>query len=108
MNTHTDPPSISSLLGPRRIRVSSLRPGDWVRLTSLTGRSIDCYVTQNYATIARIEICWPGNHLQTLAHSTLPFASSFAYLGRGTDRPWRKHLPRCLRSFFSRYNKPTA
>lgn len=104
-----DYPSIPSLLGPRRVRCSSLRPGDWLRIDSMAfvGKSWLVWVVQNSLVLQKVEVQWPGQDgSDVLNYDTLSEDTYTFYAGRGEKRRWHDKLPKWLQSKVCPYSKP--
>lgn len=101
-------PSIPSISG-RTIRLSSLRPGDWLNVYGFSpGVDYRCYVVQNSELLKKVELCWPSGDYEVTTYETLtdgPIDEAI-YMGRGHRRLWWKHLPKCARKYFAEYSKP--
>lgn len=100
--------SIPSLSG-RRIRLSSLRPGDWVDICGFTPGTIHrCYVVQNWPSLRRIEFCWPDHKYETARYENIvsDAMDDVTYVGKGERRKWWKSLPKFLRAMISEYSQP--
>lgn len=100
--------SIPSISG-RSIRLSSLRPGDWLNVYGFSpGVDYRCYVVQNSELLKKVELCWPSGDYEVTTYETLtdgPIDEAI-YMGRGHRRRWWKHLPKCVRKYFAEYSKP--
>lgn len=100
--------TIASLSG-RRIRLSSLRPGDWVDICGFTPGTIHrCYVVQNWPSLRRIEFCWPDHKYETARYENIisDAMDDVTYVGKGERRKWWKSLPKFLRSHIAEYSQP--
>lgn len=100
--------TIPSLSG-RRIRLSSLRPGDWVDINGFTpGTVYRCHVVQNWPSIKRIEFRWPRGTYETAKYESVAGQATddVVYVGKGERRKWWEHLPRFLRTSIAQYSQP--
>lgn len=101
--------TIASYSG-RRIRLSSLRPGDWVDICGFTpGTIYACHVVQNWPSLKRIEFRWPDGRYEAARYDniTSDALDDVTYVGKGERRGWWKHLPKCLRTRIAEYSQPS-
>jgi hypothetical protein len=104
MKLQTEKQQIPSALGPRAVALTSLRPGDWLRYQGVSCTPYDCTVIQNTRLNQRLELRWPDGFLATHAYGVIS-AKCWTYLGQGTERKWRRYLPRWLRGKVCRYTQ---
>lgn len=96
------PPSIPSRTG--HIKLSSLRPGDWIHRDPF-GVSTRLCVTINSAKHSRVVVRYRDGHEESVPYNTF-IGYGETYIGRGSARRWHKFLPRFLRKQICPYSKP--
>ena len=99
---------IPSILGSRLISISSLRPGDWLRIWGLTTtQHWDCRIVQNSELLQKVELQWPDGDMLVVEYANVAnLGDAVLYLGRGHRRLWLKYLPRFMRQWFNPYSNP--
>ncbi len=96
---------IPSTLNKKGIALSSLRPGDWMRMEFARA-----YVVQNSAKLKRIEVAVYNRHrfvsARVFDYSTLSLSNTATYYGQGKFRAWLRFVPSFLRNRFASYSQP--
>ena len=96
------PLSIPSALSKRRVKLSSLRPGDCVQ--AIIGKKPH-YILINSAKLRRavLRSGFTGNEV-IWTYTT--FKEFNRYLGQGKPRLWLRYLPRFIAKKFCPYSQP--
>ena len=95
---------LKSLLGPRPILASSLRPGHLLSYEGITDPML-CRVVQNWPSLQRVELEWTRKERETYSYGIFFEGSGWIYLGLAKKRWWHKWLPKGLQSRISPYKK---
>ncbi len=94
------PPSIATRKG--RMKLSSLRPGDWLRNNS----GVYVCILVNSSKLRRAVVFFPAlNDEISVSHEEIAGHRDF-YIGHGTKRLWRAWLPKFLQKRICPYSKP--
>lgn len=106
MTTQTQLPLYPMIETPHgKMRVSSLRPGDWCR-NSKYPRVMFC-VLINSEKLARLVVRFAVTGDEKLEHYRLvAIEPAYRYIGSGRRRAWHPLLPKFIRSVICPYSQP--
>ncbi len=90
-------------LGPRKIKATSLRPGDWLAHVGTTRPRF--VILQNWASLSRVEVSIVGYCASVYDYDAL---IGMTYLGQGERRKWHRYLPAWFKARVCEYSKPCA